>query len=141
MRITIEVAPGELIDRITILEIKLARITDEDKLTHIRNEFVTLTKSVNQMRKALEGNKQHDKVKQLDTLALRLKEANEQIWDIEDKIRQFEFSQDFGEDFIETARSVYFTNDQRAELKKEVSMLFGSDIAEVKSYSEYKCPD
>lgn len=141
MRIIIEVAPGELIDRITILEIKLIRITDENKLSAIRNEFTTLTESVHQMRESLEGNKQQDKLQQLDTLALRLREANEQIWDIEDKIRQFEFNQDFGEDFVETARSVYYTNDLRAGLKKEISMLFGSDIAEEKSYSEYKCPD
>jgi hypothetical protein len=80
-------------------------------------------------------------MRQLDKLALRLKETNEQIWDIEDRIRDLERDQDFSEDFIETARSVYYTNDQRAELKREISALFNSDIAEEKSYSEYKCPD
>jgi peptidoglycan hydrolase CwlO-like protein len=141
MRIAIEVAPGELIDRITILEIKQERITDEAKLTHIRNELATLSESAHKMREWLEGNKQQDKMRQLDKLALRLKETNEQIWDIEDRIRDLERDQDFNEDFIETARSVYYTNDQRAELKREISALFNSDIAEEKSYSEYKCPD
>jgi uncharacterized protein (DUF3084 family) len=141
MRIAIEVAPGELIDRITILEIKQERITDEAKLTHIRNELATLSESAHKMREWLEGNKQQDKMRQLDKLALRLKETNEQIWDIEDRIRDLERDQDFSEDFIETARSVYYTNDQRAELKREISALFNSDIAEEKSYSEYKCPD
>jgi predicted nucleic acid-binding Zn-ribbon protein len=138
MRINIEVAPGELIDRITILEIKLANITDEDKLRSIHNELETLGESARRMRESLEG-EYEDTLGRLDKLALRLKEINQQIWDIEDRIRDLERDQDFGEDFVETARSVYFTNDQRAELKKEISMLFGSDIAEAKSYSEYKC--
>lgn len=141
MRIAIEVAPGELVDRITILEIKQERITDEAKLTNIRNELATLAESAHRMRQWLEGNKQQEKMQQLDKLALRLKETNEQIWDIEDRIRNLERDQDFSEDFIETARSVYYTNDQRAGLKREISTLFGSDIAEEKSYSEYQCPD
>ena len=137
MRINIEVAPGELIDRITILEIKLANITDKEKLQSVHNELETLERSTRQMRAQLEN--EQEKLDQLDRLAFRLKMTNEQIWDIEDRIRDLERDQKFGEDFVETARSVYFTNDQRAELKKEISILFGSDIAEAKSYSEYKC--
>lgn len=139
MRITIEVAPGELVDRIGILEIKLARITDADKLTKIKNELKALTNAAYRLRDLLEGNRQLEIMRQLDKLTVRLKETNEHIWDIEDRIRTLEFNQDFGQDFIETARSVYHTNDQRAELKKEINELFGSDIAEVKSYSEHTC--
>lgn len=140
MRIQIEVAPGELIDRVTILEIKLAKITDSDKLANIKNEFDTLTESVSRMREWIDGNRQHRVLKDLDKLALKLRETNEQIWDIEDRIRDLERDQDFGEEFIEVARSVYYTNDKRAALKKEISMLFDSDIAEEKSYAEYQCP-
>jgi hypothetical protein len=140
MRITIEVAPGELIDRITILEIKLERIKDKAKLINIQNEYMTLMGSMYQLRQWLQGNKQ-EKKRELEKLSVRLRGVNEQIWDIEDEIRNLERDQNFGPNFIETARSVYYTNDQRAELKREISGLFDSDIAEEKSYSEYKCPN
>lgn len=126
--VTIEVSPGELIDKITILEIKTQRIADEDKRANVRRELEILDRC---RRQTLPGSPD------LDALTLSLKEVNQQLWEIEDAIRDCERENDFGERFIELARSVYQTNDRRALLKREINVLLGSRIVEEKSYSPY----
>lgn len=126
--ITVEVAPGELIDKITILEIKLERITDDAKLKNVRIEWETLTEA-------------RDRVvtpsAELDGFTADLKSINEELWVIEDDIRDCERSKDFGETFVKLARSVYFTNDRRADVKRKINELLGSRIVEEKSYAAY----
>ncbi len=122
------IAPGELIDKITILRIKSERIADEAKLKNVRTELDILTAT------------QQEHVPASDEM-LRLEEAlktvNEALWEIEDDIRDCERQGDFGEEFIRLARAVYVTNDKRAALKKEINLLLGSTIVEEKSYAEY----
>lgn len=137
MRIQVEIAPGELVDKLTILQIKLEKIDDKEKLCHIQAEWDTLNASADKLTDWLEGNKRHQEIKQLGSLIPRLKSINQQIWDIEDDIRDCERRGQFGGKFVQLARSVYLTNDKRAELKKEINVLFNSDIMEEKSYTEY----
>lgn len=122
------IAPGELIDKITILRIKSERISDEAKLKNIRTELDILQKT------------QAEEVPQsaeMTRLEGELKTVNEALWDIEDDIRDCERAKDFGEEFIRLARAVYITNDKRAALKKEINLLLGSTIVEEKSYAKY----
>ena len=126
--IKVELSPGELIDKITILEIKLERITEMTKITNIRTELSLLTKVFTTKIKV--SNK-------LTSLTLKLKSINEKLWVIEDQIRECERKNDFGQNFIDLARSVYFTNDERSATKREINQLLGSNIVEEKSYSEY----
>jgi len=126
--VTAEIAPGELIDKITILEIKLERITDAAKLANVRAEWDVLSASRDANLAASDA---------LSGLAARLKEINERLWVIEDDIRDCERAQDFGDTFIELARSVYRTNDQRAQTKREINELLGSTLMEEKSYAAY----
>jgi hypothetical protein len=122
------IAPGELIDKITILRIKSERISDEAKLKNIRTELDILQKT------------QAEEVPQsaeMTRLEGELKAVNEALWDIEDDIRDCERAKDFGEEFIRLARAVYITNDKRAALKKEINLLLGSTIVEEKSYAKY----
>lgn len=126
--ISIEIAPGELIDKITILEIKLERIKDADKLANVRLEWETLVKGRDA---AIE------ETPELDRLSAELKAANEALWDIEDDIRDCERDKNFGDVFVELARSVYITNDKRAALKRQINELLGSSLIEEKSYSAY----
>lgn len=127
--IMIEVGPGELIDKITILRIKSERMTDEAKLANVRHELAVLDAA----RKAnLEDSAE------LRRLEEGLKSVNEALWVIEDDIRQCEADKDFGPTFIELARSVYKQNDKRAALKKEINLLTGSRIVEEKSYTEFE---
>jgi Flp pilus assembly protein TadD len=123
-----EIAPGELLDKITILEIKRSRTTDEKKLRNIRVELGAL------LTVQARGLKQSRKLHQL---AADLKAVNEDLWQIEDDIRLQEKAQDFGDRFIELARSVYHKNDKRASIKKQVNELLGSAIVEEKSYQPY----
>ena len=126
--ITVEVAPGELIDKITILEIKSAKITDSAKLINVRHELAVLEKvRDNDLPRSAE----------LTRLTAELKRINEALWIIEDDIRICEKSREFGERFVELARSVYVTNDQRAARKKDINTLLGSAIVEEKSYEDY----
>lgn len=129
MRIRIDVAPGELLDKLTILEIKEERIDDPGKLGNIRREKGVLECAA---RDHIERNAETDR------LRAELKGVNERLWDIEDNIREREREGDFGEWFVELARSVYMTNDHRAALKRQINELLNSDIAEEKSYSEYR---
>ena len=126
--VQIEIAPGELIDKITILQIKSARMTDSQKLKNVRVELDCLTRSRDE---AISGDRQ------LDALTTQLKEVNEKLWDIEDNIRRCEQQRDFGDTFIELARSVYQSNDRRAAIKKQINLLLGSHLVEEKEYVEY----
>ncbi len=122
------IAPGELIDKITILRIKSDRIGDEAKLKNIRTELAILNETL--ARDVPAG----DELSRLDAT---LQAVNEELWEIEDDIRDREREGDFGADFIRLARAVYVTNDKRAALKKEINLLLGSDIVEEKSYAAY----
>lgn len=126
--ILVEIAPGELIDKITILEIKTERITDEEKLNNVRVELEVLEKARDDAMQSSSA---------LDELTANLREVNEAIWDIEDDIRDCERRADFGPKFIELARSVYHSNDKRAAFKREINELLGSKLIEEKSYADY----
>lgn len=124
------VSAGELIDRITILQIKRQRIDDPGKLAHVLGELAELS--------AARG-RDVPPSPRLRTLADELREVNGRLWDIEDEIRQCERRQDFGPRFIELARSVYAENDRRSEVKREINLLLGSEIVEEKSYAAGAC--
>lgn len=127
--VMIEVGPGELIDKITILNIKSERMSDAAKLANVRHELAVLEAS---RRANLQDSAD------LRRLEGDLKAVNEALWVIEDDIRQCEADKDFGPKFIELARSVYKQNDKRAAIKKEINLLTGSAIVEEKSYTEFE---
>ena len=126
--ISAEVSPGELIDKITILEIKLERIEDADKLVNVKLDWETLSAARDA---AIEPSGE------LERLSAELKQANERLWRIEDDIRDCERNKDFGDAFVELSRGVYKTNDKRAALKREINELLGSSLIEEKSYAAY----
>ena len=126
--IVIEVSPGELIDRLTILEIKSSRIKDPEKLRNVRHEL-TLYRTIRSSQLPADG--------RLSDLEGNLRAINEALWDIEDGIRACEARQDFGARFIDLARAVYRENDRRATIKREINLLLGSTIIEEKSYTPY----
>lgn len=126
--VVIEVPPGELIDKITILRIKTARIADPAKLANVQAELESLTAA---RAAALPEDPE------LDRLEAALMAVNEELWVIEDDIRDCERDGDFGSKFIELARSVYKTNDRRAALKRAINELLGSRLVEEKSYRPY----
>ncbi len=123
------VSCGELIDKITILEIKSRRITDDAKLANVRNELDLLN--------ATWGNSSVAQVDIADE-RMRLLAVNELLWDIEDRIRLKERAQAFDQEFIELARAVYFRNDERAAFKREINLKLGSELVEEKSYQDYR---
>ena len=128
MSLLIPVSAGELLDKLTILLIKKERITESRKLENISRELGQL-ESVYQER-----------IKQsveLEALISELRHVNERLWDIEDEIRSCERDKAFGNTFVELARSVYRTNDRRAELKYQINGLLGSELVEEKSYEVY----
>lgn len=127
--VLVPLAIGELADKITILEIKAARLTDAAKLANVQGEL-------DQLRGV--WHRQGERLKSAAGLKRALKEINEQLWVIEDAIRDCERRQDFGPKFIELARAVYRTNDRRAEIKREINLLAGSAIIEEKSYPDYR---
>ena len=124
----IPISPGELIDKITILEIKRESIVDKEKLSNINLEYKVLLDTLE--NKIIASN-------EIDSLRIKLKTINKKLWDIEDQLRDLERSKSFNEDFIKLARSVYFTNDERSEIKKSINKLLNSEIVEEKSYSKY----
>jgi hypothetical protein len=128
MNITIEISPGELVDKLTILEIKLENITDTKKLSNIQREYDLLTA-------ALKANLAQ--TADLVVLIGDLKNTNQDIWKLEDDIRDHERDGNFGDSFVKLARSVYRTNDKRAAIKRKINDLLKSEIVEEKSYSEY----
>ena len=124
-KILVEVSVGELLDKISILEIKKAKITNKDKLTEIEKESLSL----NQTMKKFIPNNEKILLFQND-----LKDINLKLWEIEDAKRAAEKNQDFGEKFISLARKVYKLNDERAKIKLSINNILGSNIKEVKSY-------
>ncbi len=121
-------AVGELIDKITILEIKAERMSNPEQLKNIRHELALLEQT--RREHGLEGVALEEKTQSLKTITAEL-------WVIEDKIRDCERAKDFGLRFVELARAVYMTNDRRATVKRELNTLFGSTIFEEKSYAAY----
>lgn len=128
----IEVSNGEIIDKYTILEIKLSEIKDEKKLANIQHEYDVLTPDV---KTIYAGAKDENHLKKLHNDLL---EINKKLWKIEDDIRECERANDFGQTFIDLARAVYYTNDDRSDVKKEINIYTGSDLVEEKSYEDYK---
>jgi len=127
-KIIVEVSVGELLDKISILEIKQAKIKDPNKL-----EFINAEHSI--LKNQLEKNVQSDS--KLQELFNSLKEINAKLWVIEDDKRQCEQDKDFGEKFIKLSRDVHFLNDDRAKIKLEINNLTGSKIKEIKEYTNY----
>jgi hypothetical protein len=128
MPILVEIAAGELIDKMTILEIKLDRIGEAGKRANVRREYEHL-------RDAYAAHVPPSA--ELADLTIALKQVNLELWHIEDDIRERERAKDFGPEFIALARSVYQTNDRRAALKREINLLLQSPIVEEKSYAAY----
>ena len=129
MAVLVPVSWGEVIDKITVLEIKSEKLTDASKLANVRKELGLL---VDVRDQAFPNHAE------LTTLSAQLKAINQALWQIEDDIRDCERDQDFGPRFIELARAVYVTNDQRADVKRQINTALGSDLVEEKSYAPYK---
>ena len=127
-KILVEVSIGELLDKISILEIKLDKIKDSENLKFISNEHSIL-------KKQLDNNVKSDD--KLVKFFQSLKEINEKLWVIEDEKRQCEKDKDFGKQFIKLSRDVHFLNDQRAKIKLEINNHTGSSIKEIKEYTSY----
>lgn len=121
----IEVSNGEIVDKLTILEIKLEKVKNEIKLKNIRHEYEILSESATQI------------LTKEDPLYKQLKEVNSKLWDIEDQCREYERQKDFGEGFIYTVRQVYINNDERSRIKKKINEQTGSQLVEEKSYEDY----
>lgn len=122
----IEVSNGEIADKLTIIELKLSKIKDEAKLTNLKNEYAVVSEAMSTI---------------MDTSHLlyrQLYELNSKLWQIEDHIRDLERARDFGDDFIQTARSVYMINDDRSDIKRKINETTGSTLFEEKSYEDYK---
>ena len=126
--IQVPISPGELLDKITILRIKAARMSDATKVANVKHELGLLEKTWQDSGAAAVniGNEEAN-----------LTHVNEKLWVIEDEIRDEERAKRFGDRFIELARAVYFTNDERAAIKKRINTLSGSTIVEVTSYKQY----
>jgi hypothetical protein len=127
-RVEIPISPGELIDKLTILEIKRARLGDAEKLGNVEKELQALTAARERTLPASD---------ELTRLTGDLKAVNESLWDVEDALRACEREQDFGPRFIDLARSVYRNNDRRSALKRQINQLFGSALQEEKAYEKY----
>ena len=127
-KILTEISAGELLDKISILEIKLDNIKDKESLIEINKEHESLKQTKNSSLEI---------TKDLQILIDQLKKINMTLWTIEDKKRNCEKNKDFGKTFIELARNVYINNDKRAKIKSEINKLLGSNIKEVKKYASY----
>ncbi|MEP7027130.1 MAG: DUF6165 family protein [Candidatus Eisenbacteria bacterium] len=128
MHLNVPIAPGEFLDKLTILEIKIERIADPGKLENVRREL-------DLMRAAWAASAAA--AADVAELVAELKRVNEALWEIEDQIRVYESQSDFGARFVELARSVYHTNDRRAEIKRAINVALSSDLIEEKSYADY----
>ncbi len=131
MLIQAPISLGELIDKITILEIKAANISDAIKLKNVSHELTILNQKIASLLDA-------DGVTKLAPLKAALKNINQELWVIEDDIRDCEYVKDFSDKFIQLARAVYVTNDKRATVKKDINVAFGSELIEEKSYKDYQ---
>ena len=127
MLINTPISLGELVDKISILMIKKKNISDSIKLQHVNKELEFLQKT---LKKYISEDK-------INEFLLALVNINSKLWDIEDDIRECERKKLFDQSFIDLARSVYFTNDERAKVKNDINKTFGSELVEVKSYEEY----
>ena len=127
-KILSEISAGELLDKISILEIKLKKIEDKNNLKEIKKEYKILQKIQNSSIKF------DDKIKKLFD---SIKKVNIKLWNVEDNLRICEKNKDFGKKFIELAREVYFNNDKRSKIKSEINKILGSNIREVKQYVNY----
>ena len=125
----IEVSNGELLDKLSILELKMVNITDTNKLVNIKKEFDELLPLAEEL---FESNGS-----ELQNYYLELASINGKLWDIEDDIRECEKNQEFRNKFVELARAVYITNDKRCKVKKEINILTVSGLIEEKSYKDY----
>lgn len=123
----IDISTGELVDKLTILSIKLEKISNPEKLANVRKEYDILMKPMNDAGIFTDSDE-----------FIRLRDINLKLWDIEDRIRVKEVENAFDDEFISLARSVYFTNDDRADVKKEINLKFSSDLVEEKEYVDYK---
>ncbi len=129
MNVTLQVSIGEFFDKLTILEIKRARITDPDKLRNIETELACLEERL--------AGLPFGRGDIADELAA-LRQVNEALWDIEDAIRRKEAAGEFDQRFIELARAVYITNDRRSDIKRAINLKLGSGFVEEKSYERYR---
>lgn len=127
MKIKVEVSLGELVDKISILRLKMARIKDPIKVAAAQKEEHTLAQSLSDLH--LQGIDEHLRI---------LEEINGRLWVIEDDIRIKEKEKKFDQEFIKLARAVYITNDQRFKAKDDVNIAYGSELVEVKSYEDYE---
>ncbi len=127
MLINTPISLGELVDKVSILMIKQKNISDQKKLNHVTKELDVLKKTL----------AQYVEQEEIQTYLDKLNDINSKLWKIEDEIRECEKDKKFDQTFIELARSVYFTNDQRANVKSDINNNFGSELVEVKSYEEY----
>ena len=127
-QINVQISPGELVDKITILEIKKEFIKNDNKLKNINHEYDLLMQIYTSQISETDG---------ISELKNKLKEINLELWKIEDDIRDFEREKSFSKTFIELARSVYFTNDRRSKVKLEINLLLNSNLVEEKSYKDY----
>ena len=127
-KILSEISAGELLDKISILEIKLEKIEDKNSKEEIKKEYKILKRIQNSSIKL------DVRIKELFN---SIKEIYVKLWNVEDKLRMCEKNKDFGKNFIELAREVYFSNDKRAKIKKEMNKILGSNIREVKQYIKY----
>jgi len=127
-KILSEISAGELLDKISILEIKLEKIKDKANQEEINKEYKILKEVQNSSLEVTE---------KLKTLVKEIKEVNLNLWNIEDKLRLCEKNKDFGQTFIELARGVYLNNDKRSKIKSEINKILGSNIREIKQYANY----
>ena len=128
MKVSVPISLGELLDKISILEIKNKKILNESKILNIKKELNDLKKVIDEL---------HINLSETNGLYDKLYNINLILWEIEDSIRVLEKNEDFGEKFIELARAVYKTNDQRFEVKNDINKLFNSEYVEEKSYEDY----
>ena len=127
MLINTPISLGELVDKISILMIKKKNISDSIKIDHVTKELEFLQKTLNK----------YISEDEINDFLQKLININSKLWDIEDDIRECERNKLFDQSFIDLARSVYFTNDERAKVKNDINKIFGSELVEVKSYEEY----
>tara|TARA_B000000460_G_C21455594_1_gene365698 strand:+ start:51 stop:458 length:408 start_codon:yes stop_codon:yes gene_type:complete len=130
-KILIETSLGELIDKISILEIKIDKIEDKIDKEEIAKEYTSLTNTLTKIKLS------DDERTRINDFVIKLKEINTRLWNIEDETRLAEKNKNFDKKFIECARSVYKLNDERAKVKRQVNESFGSNIKEIKKYTEY----
>ena len=127
-KILTEISAGELLDKISILEIKLSKIKNHVLLNEVRKEYEILNET---------KSKNISFSEKIDILYNNLKETNKKLWEIENEIRLYEKNSDFKEKFIQASRNIYFANDKRSKIKLEINNILGSNIKEVKQYTEY----